>query len=781
MKRHCDFLTTRLRAKLLLPIILCSSCEFACGQMSDPQVPQSAVIAVNKSINAEPAQAISGDAVPGRRPVIGIALEGGGALGLAHIGVLQWMQQHHIPVDRIAGTSMGALVGAMVASGHSLSEIEGITSGDSFENIFTLQPAFDHLSYRRRQDRNELPQAITLGLRSGRASLGNALVSDDALNLFLAAQFMSYTTATLNFDEMPIPFRCVATDLTTLRPMVFRSGSLPFAIRSSISVPGFFPPVRFNGHVLVDGAVLDNLPVDVLRGDLHAEVVIAVHLGDAPFQEKDAGSLLAVFSRAFQAATSTNEERSRGMADIQLLPLVDDFTPLSYDKSKELIKAGYAAAELQRNALLPYALNENDWQDYLDALESRRRSPPSIMNVVKVDGPSPSVSAILKRQADSLENRPFSPTRVSALISGVRGTGSLDAYYDTFQTTSPASPPGTNLLKPDDGLLLHWRRKWDGPPYLLVGSDIMAMNSNVSSAVLDLRFVDQDLGGYGSELRSDVRLGYLTDLGTEYYQPLGQSRFFVQPRVQFLREPVYLWKQQQRISERLLQRAGGGLDVGFTFNRNLQTSVDYQASAIRWILKVGEDNSPTPHLSGTSQSVAANVSFSDRVAAIASPHGTQINLRSGYQFHTDGSQSSPFLMLSARQTFTAARLNLISVSMDVSSYFRHNVADPFRFTLGGPLHLSASSIDEFRGTDTGLARAIYLRRVATLPTGRGEGIYITTGYEAGSVWSPETHSFIRQDGFGGVLLSTPFGAITLGGAVGDAGRRKVFFTFGRLF
>ena len=121
------------------------------------------------------------------------------------------------------------------------------------------------------------------------------------------------------------------------------------------------------------------------------------------------------------------------------------------------------------------------------------------------------------------------------------------------------------------------------------------------------------------------------------------------------------------------------------------------------------------------------------------------------------------------------------MSLSADTYFRRNVADPLRFTLGGPMRLSASSIDEYRGTDDALVRAGYFRRIASLPTQLGDGLYITTAYEGGAMWSPEHPSFLRQDGVLGVLAATPLGSITLGGAVGDAGRRKIFFTFGRLF
>jgi NTE family protein len=179
--------------------------------------------------------------------------------------------------------------------------------------------------------------------------------------------------------------------------------------------------------------------------------------------------------------------------------------------------------------------------------------------------------------------------------------------------------------------------------------------------------------------------------------------------------------------------------------------------------------------------VAVHTVYSNRTAEIASPRGSQIDLTVGHIIHATDSPDAPFLMVNAKQSFTFGQKNLLSLSADANSYFRNNVADPLRFALGGPLRLYASSIDEYRGTDTVLTRAIYLRRVAKLPTGLGQGVYLTTGYEAGSIWSPKQLSILRQDIVGGVLLSTPFGAITVGGAIGDDNHRKIFFTFGKLF
>jgi NTE family protein len=164
-----------------------------------------------------------------------------------------------------------------------------------------------------------------------------------------------------------------------------------------------------------------------------------------------------------------------------------------------------------------------------------------------------------------------------------------------------------------------------------------------------------------------------------------------------------------------------------------------------------------------------------------SPQGFRFAASAGALYHAVGSANAPIVMLSAARTWQVKERNIFGLTADINSYLRANVAQPYRFTLGGPRRLAASSFDEFRGTDTYLARAGYLRRLASLPTGYGHGLYGIVGYEAGEIWSPEAHAILRQDGTTGLVAATPFGSVSLGVSVGDAGRRKVFITLGRLF
>ena len=718
--------------------------------------------------------------VPAGRLSVGIALEGGGALGLAHIGVLQWMEDNHIPVDRISGTSMGALVGAFYASGQSIKDLNKLATGNVLSTLFSVRPAYSSLGFRRRQDRTELPQGLSVGLRGGRLSVGNALVADDRLDALLSDQLIAYNTRGLSFDRLPIPFRCVATDLTTLRPKVFASGSLAFAVRSSISIPGVFSPVRSDGDVLVDGAIVDNLPVDVLRDDLGAQVLIAVALPDSSFATTDAANLVSLFGRAYQAGTFRNEELSKREAQVLIQPDVSKFTSTDYDKSAALIATGYAAAEAQRAILQKYALGDGDWAIYLKDRSSRVRVRPDFIRRVEVDGPEAQVASVKPIAKKEFENQPFNQERINHFIANLRGDGASTAFYETLSETN-AGDAAAQTQAADSALTIHLRPNWDGPPYILLGADVAAISGNVTSSIFDVRFVDQDFGGYGSELRSTLRLGYFTHAQIEYYKPLSWNGLYLQPSLSITRDPVYYWQDQKRISERFLQRAGGGLEAGWTVSPQLQVALSYTDKEVRWKLADGADNSPTQHLSGTAEEGGLHIILNQETAATVSPTGTSFDVFVGALFHTALSPNTPLARLKAKHSWTVGKVNTINLSGEANTYFRAAVADPFRFTIGGPLRLYASSVDEYRGTDDVLGLLVYLRKVVTLPTGVGEGVYLTGGYEAANIWSPERSSILRQDAFGGFLVSTPIGTLTLGGAVGDAGRRKVFFTFGHLF
>ena len=354
---------------------------------------------------------------PPNRPVIGLALEGGGALGLAHIGVIQWLEDNRVPVDRLAGTSMGALVGALYSSGQTPAQMRATASSDAFTAVFALQTPYVDSSFRRRQDRRQLPSVITLGLKGGQPSLRNALFTDRGVNEFLTANMLAYNRQDLDYNQTPIPFRCVAIDLNTFQAITFSNGPLPESVRASISIPGIFPPLlASNGHYLVDGGILDNLPTDILKRDLHADIIIAIRLQDSALSETDTGSIVGVLNRAFSAGIVRNVEQAESLADIVVRVPVGSFSPTDYSKAGDLIHAGYMAAEANRATLLRYALDDQGWKAYLVARDLRRLAQPGLLRQVDVKGGDPGAKHQVLADIKPLEGQPIaSATTLDAL------------------------------------------------------------------------------------------------------------------------------------------------------------------------------------------------------------------------------------------------------------------------------------------------------------------------------------------------------------------------------
>src|SRR5271170_3626857 len=234
---------------------------------------------------------------------IGLVLEGGGALGLAHIGVITWLEAHHIPVSYIAGTSMGGLVGGVYATGRSPAEVRELVSNIPWNTVLRGEVPFKNLTFRRKEDDYAYPGSIEFGLKKG-VQFPSGFNSGQQVQFILDRVALPYSTMQ-SFNDMPIPFACVATDLVTSKPYVFRSGSLSTALRSTMSLPGFFSPVHADGQVFADGGLLDNLPVDVAK-EMGAQIILAVHLETQPMSPDESLSSFGVLGRSISVTIAAN-------------------------------------------------------------------------------------------------------------------------------------------------------------------------------------------------------------------------------------------------------------------------------------------------------------------------------------------------------------------------------------------------------------------------------------------------------------------------------------------
>src|SRR5215472_16836612 len=305
------------------------------------------------------------------RPKIGLTLEGGGALGFAHIGVIEWLEAHHIPVDYVSGTSMGGLVGGLYASGYSPNEIKEFVAKIDWTTVLSGQVPFPALSYRRKEDKLAFPNRLEFGLKHG-FSLPSGLNSGAAVGLLFDRTVLPYYDLK-NFDDLPIPFRCVATNIVTGQKHVFKDGSLAQALRSTMAIPGVFAPVQHGNDIYSDGGAIDNLPVDEARA-MGAEVVIASYLNSGPPDPGSLTSLVGIAGRNVAIMVAANEVQSLKDANIVISSDLSKFGAMEFSRSSEIIPLGEKAAAEQSAELVKYSLNDADWAEYLRQRQARRRT-----------------------------------------------------------------------------------------------------------------------------------------------------------------------------------------------------------------------------------------------------------------------------------------------------------------------------------------------------------------------------------------------------------------------
>ena len=227
-----------------------------------------------------------------QRPKIGVVLGCGGAKGAAHIGVLKVLEEQKIPVDYIAGTSMGAIVGALYASGLSAGELEKVITSIDWKDVFSGEPDRRDIDYRRKREDYEILSGLSIGIKDGKVVMPKGIIKDQKVNV-LFEMLMLHTADIYDFDKLPIPYRAVAADLETGEMVVLKGGQLADAARASMSVPGVFPPMELEGRLLVDGGIVRNVPIDIVR-EMGADIIICIDL-DKPSRR---GRTLAVAYRS---------------------------------------------------------------------------------------------------------------------------------------------------------------------------------------------------------------------------------------------------------------------------------------------------------------------------------------------------------------------------------------------------------------------------------------------------------------------------------------------------
>lgn len=705
---------------------------------------------------------------PRPRQTIGLALEGGGALGLAHIGVLQWMEEHHIPIDYVAGTSMGGLVGGIYATGMNPGEVRELVGGIDWDGVIRGQTDFRDLSFRRKEDRTDYPAAFEFGLRHGVAFPGG-FNSGHKVGLILDRIALPYSLLK-SFDDLPTPFRCVSTELTEREEFVFKDGPLSEALRATMSIPGFFTPVKLNNKIYVDGGLLDNLPTDVVKA-MGAEHIIAVHLQGAKLNAETPLSSFSVLGESIAAVVATTERRGMEKADTVLRVDLAKFGPTSFDAVNELIAAGYASAEANAAALLPYRLSDSEWSEFQARRQSRRIPTVPAPQFVQVDGTSPAVSARLEHKLKSWDGKNIDPRRLEQQLTELTGLGRFSAV-------------GYNLVEKDGkvGLRIHAAEKEYAPPtvnptLVIDGSDYQ----NVRFAV-GARFTFLDIGKTNAELRTDVLAGSEYRAAVEYYLPLsGDSGWFVAPRAVADNSPLDLYLRDKRLAEYRRREANTGLDLGYNFNRFNELRLGYEFGWLQYDPDLG-DKSLLRAVSGKQSLSRVRYNLNRLDDAIVPRSGVAVSANFNFYDSRPGAADQFPEVDTHVQFFQPVwPKDSIFISGSGGTTFGYSGTGVPLFTLGGPFRLSAYGNNEIFTNQYFLLQTGYLHQVTQLPPILGNHVYLAGSYEIGKAYGIAHSQRLPMDGTFGLVIQTLFGPAYIGGSYGDSGHHKFFFQLGRIF
>ncbi len=710
--------------------------------------------------------AMAADSVGGKRPKIGVALEGGGALGLGHVGVLEWFEANHIPIDYIAGTSMGGLVGGLYATGKSPAEIRTLMRNVNWDDVLRGQIPYQDLSFRRKEDSRAYPNYVEMGLKHGLQPPGG-LNSGQQVKYILDRAALPYA-GLKSFDDLPIPFRCVATEMKSGTSHVFKDGSLPDALRSTMSLPGIFMPVMADGKIYADGGLLDNLPVDVVKA-MGADIVIAVYLATEPFDPKESPSMFTMLGQTISVMIAANERRNIEAADILITVNLAGYTSLDYDSGDKIADLGVQGAEKKRRMLSTLSVDEPTWQQYIAQKQQRRILTIPTPQFVTVKGATPKLDEEIEASLQPLVGEPVDTTEIERRLTRITGMGRFAAL--SYQMEEQDSK---------DGLVITAVQKPYAPPVLKPGVFIEGSGLSNIQFGLGARITYQDIGGYRNEWRSDILLGSTWGMDSEFYHPFTSlSKWFIAPAINASTGTVDFYQRGKQVAVYQVEQAGATVDIGYQFNRHSEFRVGYNEGYKAVSLNTGSPELPT--VSGRYGDAEISYTFDGLDSPLIPRSGEYLTTSFQYFDAAPGTNSAfPNAQLNGAYFHPTGELGSIFLAVNGGSTLGYHQTGIPQYLLGGPLRLGAYGLNEVLTDQYYLGRAGYIRQVGKLNPFMGNKVYAIAFLEGAKIYdNPQMNS--AMDVNAGMVVETRIGPVLIGGAVGESGHRKIYFTLGRIF
>jgi len=714
--------------------------------------------------------------VASKRPRIGLVLSGGGARGLAHVGVLKVLEENHIPVDIIAGTSAGAIIAGLYAMGLSAAEIEKIILGVDWNEGFSDASERKYRAFQRKRDDLDILTTLQAGIRADGVHLPKGLLQGQRLELeLLLKKITSGAEQVHNFDRLPIPFRAIATNIETGERVAIAGGDIARAMHASMAIPGVYAPVEIDGKLLVDGGLSSNLPIKAVR-DMGANLVIAIDISTPLLSANELTSVLSVAEQVSSLLTQNTvaqEIEYLGTNDTLITPDLKGYSAADFDQAAKIIALGEEAARNSLDRLSRYRIDAGHYRDYRRNMGHLPPLTPVIDEVII----STNSRLSQARLANYISIKPgdrFNRAQLEEDISTLYGLGYFS--HISYQLDKDADDGRTRLL-------IDVRKKDWGPNYLRAGVAMTGDFSGSNKINLAVGLLATEVNSLGAEWETELSFGERSGIYSEFFQPVSaHSDYFVAASITAQQRNINLYQDDDTLLTARLRERQVAVDFGRQFGNRAELRLGIMHSSGRAEVITGPqvptakredgayrliftydtlDNPNFPHRGGYGQ-----LFFSSSRTELGAD--TDINL-GGLSLYKAGRWGNNTL------------LGNISYSDTISN--QSSLLNLFQ--LGGFLSLSGYAQDELSGAYTALATLAYYRTLnhyfiksAEIP------LYIGASIETGNAWQTRAEigfdSLIRA---GSIFIGadTYIGPIYIAYGFNSEGRQSSYLFLGRVF
>ena len=653
------------------------------------------------------------------RPRVGLVLAGGGAKGGAHIGVLKVLEEMRVPIDCIAGTSMGALVGGGYASGIPSDTLEKFIVGIDWKKVVGGAGQRDLQTIEQKRAGATYSNDIEMGLRNRQAILPAGILNtsniEDLLRSYVAASRLQ-----TDFDQLPIPYRAVATDMVSGTMVVLKDGDLATAMRASMAIPGAFAPVTTEEHVLADGGMVRNIPVDVAR-NLCADVVIVVNLVEeerSPETLQTAAQLLLRSTAVGIIANENLQLESLRDRDIRIDVIMGDITTTDFERVPETIPLGENAAREMAAKLAPLAVSPAEYSAWRAGVTAGQNIETRLAGV--------QYKGLTRVNPRYLEGR--AQVRPGDTVD----TATISAEAQRMSALQEFESVEYRLTGDPDSPTLEWwpREKSYGPNYLRFDLGLYGSEDGDAGFVVYAKHTRTWLNSLGAEWRNEIQLGYSSNLSTSLYQPLDVSqRFFVEPNLSLTRSRQDVFFGNERLATAELTDRGGAIDIGANLGANAQVRLGYLYTLRESSVETGAPILPEDERSDAGLTMSAtfdsrDTQFNPTRGIAAAMEYSHIKEALGADLDWDRLELGVGMAVPVRN-------DVVWMTLAGGTSLDSEIPADRYFLLGGPGSFPGFELGELRLTDYWTASGSYLWKFKDLVSIRGQALYAGVRLEAG--------------------------------------------------